>query len=51
VPATFREQYEYGVRPAGGFDSTSRQRSEYERIVCEGTYSNYRRFETRVRIK
>jgi hypothetical protein len=54
VPATFREQYEYGVRPTGEFDATSRprrQRAEYERIVCEATYSNYRRFETSVRIK
>jgi hypothetical protein len=39
VPERFREEYEYRDRP------------DYERIVCEASYSNYRRFETSVRIK
>jgi hypothetical protein len=39
VPERFREGYEH------------RDRREYERIVCEATYTNYRRFETSVRIK
>jgi hypothetical protein len=40
VPATFRESYEYSPR-----------RGEREVIECEATYTNYRRFETSVRIK
>jgi hypothetical protein len=46
VPNRFRERYEHGIRPTsleGVF--------EYEEIVCEATYSNYRRFETGGRIK
>lgn len=46
VPVLFREQYRYGVAPRS-FDS----RSEYEHILCEARYTNYRRFETSVRIK
>lgn len=48
VPTLFREDYEYGVA------SNSRRLdspSEYERILCEARYSNFRRFETSVRIK
>jgi hypothetical protein len=40
VPATFRESYEYSIR-----------RDEREVIECEAAYTNYRRFETSVRIK
>ena len=48
VPTLFREQYEHGLRT----DSRNPDsRSEYEHIVCEARYSNYRRFETSVRIK
>lgn len=46
VPTRFRERYEHGT-PTGSPDSTS----EYEDVLCEATYSNYRRFETRARIK
>jgi hypothetical protein len=50
VPATFRERYEYGV---ASNDAKARLDSgaDYEQILCEATYSNYRRFETSVRIK
>jgi hypothetical protein len=50
VPATFREQYEYGV---AANDAKARLESgaEYENILCEATYTNYRRFETSVRIR
>lgn len=48
VPTLFRERYEHGVSP----DSSNLDaRSEYEHIVCEATYRNFRRFETSVRIK
>ena len=40
VPSVFTEEYEYGTG-----------RSDYEKIVCEARYSNYRRFETSVRVK
>lgn len=43
TPAVFREQYEY---------ATVRTRDrEYEKIVCEARYTNYRRFETSARVK
>ena len=48
VPTLFREHYEHGAA------STSRvldSPSEYERILCEARYSNFRRFETSVRMK
>ena len=48
VPRQFRERYERGVSPnSRTFDS----RTEYEHIVCEARYTNYRRFETTVRVK
>jgi hypothetical protein len=51
LPRTFHERYEEGddsVRP----DAKSRTGSTaYELILCEAWYSNYRRFETSVRIK
>ena len=46
VPTLFRESYEYGSN-----SRTLDSAPEYERIVCEATYSNFRRFETSVRIK
>ena len=48
VPGVFREHYEYGVQTA---NSRSPDRAEYENIRCEAKYTNYRRFETAVRIK
>ncbi len=58
VPASFLEHYEAGMRPAGEFapfrpqvSTDAAGRAEYERIACEAAYSNYRRFETSVRIK
>jgi hypothetical protein len=61
VPSVFTEGYEYGTRPgtdynSGGFrpdrgSRTSARRSDYEKIVCEARYTNFRRFETSVRIK
>ena len=50
VPATFREQYEYGV-PANNAKARFESGAEYEHILCEASYTNYRRFETSVRIK
>lgn len=48
VPTLFREQYEHGLSP----NSTNPDSpSDYECIVCEARYRNYRRFETSVRIK
>jgi hypothetical protein len=49
VPTQFRERYEYGVAPNAAHDVVPR--SEYEHILCEATYTNYRRFETSVRVK
>jgi hypothetical protein len=46
VPTLFREHYSYGP-DSKRFDSPS----ESERIVCEAKYSNFRRFETSVRVK
>ena len=48
VPALFREHYQFGVAPTSrSIDS----RHEYERVVCEARYTNYRRFETSLRIR
>lgn len=46
VPAEFREHYEYGVMPKS-LDT----QSEYENIICHAKYTNFRRFQTSVRIK
>jgi hypothetical protein len=46
VPTFFREHYEYGSN-ARTRDSAAR----YERVVCEAQYTNFRRFETSVRVK
>lgn len=40
VPATFREHYEYKLRE-----------DDREIVACEASYTNFRRFETSVRIK
>jgi hypothetical protein len=48
VPSHFREQYEYGVRTS---DALSSDRSDYELIRCDAKYTNYRRFQTTVRIR
>ncbi len=50
VPTVFREEYEHGTRP-GTSERPGRRRPDYERIMCEARYTNYRRFETSVRIK
>jgi hypothetical protein len=47
VPSRFHEEYERGTQPPAG--STSRV--EHERILCDAVYSNFRRFDTSVRIK
>ncbi len=47
VPSVFTEEYEYGTRPA----SDSILYSDYEKIACAARYTNYRRFETSVRVK
>jgi hypothetical protein len=48
VPAVFREKYEHGENPGS---KPIESRTEYEHVTCEARYSNYRRFETAVRIK
>ena len=50
VPATFREHYEYGVA-ANDAKARPELGAQYETILCEATYTNYRRFETSARIK
>ena len=49
LPSVFREVYEYGKPPNS--NNVSDARSEFEIVVCEARYSNFRRFETQVRIK
>jgi hypothetical protein len=46
VPAVFRETYERGTPPRRLEADT-----EYEHVVCEARYRNFRRFQTSVRIK
>jgi hypothetical protein len=48
VPSEFREEYERGTPPRP-WSPTSR--IEHERILCEAVYTNFRRFDTSVRIK
>lgn len=51
LPRAFHERYEEG-NPSARADSTARaSTSSHELILCEARYSNYRRFETSVRIK
>lgn len=45
VPSRFRERYESGVAP-----TSFEVEAEYEDVVCDATYSNYRRFQTSGRI-
>ena len=47
VPAEFEEHYTFGVSSNRSLDATG----EYEEIRCQAKYSNYRRFQTTVRIK
>lgn len=48
VPTVFREEYEHGISPSS---RNLDPRTEYEQILCEAKYSNYRRFETAVRMR
>ena len=48
VPSHFNEEYERGTRPARWSPAS---RIEHERIHCEAVYTNFRRFDTSVRIK
>jgi hypothetical protein len=49
VPALFREQYEDGVDHSGS--AVLDFRAQYESIVCESRYTNFRQFKTTSRIK
>ena len=49
VPRRFGEHYEDGVASRPGVNTGLRQ--AYEEILCEATYSNFRRFEVSARIK
>jgi len=48
VPSRFAEEYEHGVPPRGWSPKTRRG---YERILCEASYTNFRRFGTSVKVK
>jgi hypothetical protein len=48
LPIVFREDYEYGARSNSNLAIGG---SEYEQVACEARYSNFRRFETQVRIR
>jgi hypothetical protein len=48
VPSEFREEYELGNPPKAWSPAS---RVMHERILCEATYTNFRRFDTSVRIK
>jgi len=48
VPSQFNEEYERGTRPRAWSPAS---RIEHERIHCEAIYTNFRRFDTSVRIK
>jgi hypothetical protein len=50
VPVRFRERYEYGAASNPGRPRSPDKSAEYEHIICDARYSNFRRFETRVRI-
>ena len=47
VPAVFQEEYEFLAPPR----SRENPQAQYENIVCEARYSNFRRFETSVKIR
>jgi hypothetical protein len=53
VPSIFRERYEQGSEPRSSDNrrDLSTPRREYEHVLCEARYSNYRRFEVETRIK
>jgi len=56
VPSVFRERYEQGEAspPANNrrdLTTLPNPRREYEHVLCEARYSNYRRFEVSSRIK
>jgi hypothetical protein len=48
VPSRFSEEYELGSPPRAWSPAS---RSAHERILCEAAYTNFRRFDTSVRIK
>jgi hypothetical protein len=48
LPIVFREAYEYGIRSNSNLTIGE---SQYEHVACEARYSNFRRFETQVRIR
>jgi hypothetical protein len=48
VPSRFGEEYELGIPPKAWSPAS---RSPHERILCEAVYTNFRRFDTGVRIK
>jgi hypothetical protein len=48
VPSRFSEEYELGTRPRAWSPPS---RPGYERILCEAAYTNFRRFDTSVRVK
>ena len=47
VPSVFREQYEF----SGPARSREEPVPQHEKILCEATYTNFRRFATSARIK
>jgi hypothetical protein len=47
VPTLFREEYEFGAPPR----SRDNPQPQYENILCEARYTNFRRFEASGRIK
>jgi hypothetical protein len=49
VPIRFGEHYEDGLPPRPGVNSGLRQR--YEEILCEATYSGFRKFQVTTRIR
>ena len=56
VPSVFRERYEQGEESRRtdnrrDLSTLPDQRREYEHVLCEARYSNYRRFEVSSRIK
>jgi hypothetical protein len=57
VPTSFRERYEDGIAgiqpqtPAQRRESLSVPPTQYEEIICDAKYTNFRRFETTGRIK
>ena len=48
LPSVFAEAYEYG-KPSSS--NRIEAGTDYENVICEARYTNFRRFETRVRIR